>query len=784
MKKRMLFLLLLPLFASAQIKIKGRINANNQQDQVIGANVYFHELKKGAISAEDGTYEISNLPKGLFIIQVKYIGYEQIIKSINLTKDTVIDFNLKETIFEMHEIVTTGIGRSTELKLSPVSIKSIDKDYLNVHSATNLIDALKAVPGVSQITTGVAIAKPVIRGLGYNRVLTLVDGIRQEGQQWGDEHGIEVDEYGVDRIEIVKGPGSLVYGSDGLAGVINFISPSVMPQDKSELNYIANYQSNNQLLANSISSSGTKKSFNWNMRATDKSALDYKNAADGKVYNSGFNEEDYSGMFGINKSWGYSQISFSSFNQQLALVEGDRDSSGAFITSTLNQINIPYQKIGHQKITSSNLLILGNAKLNIDLALQNNKRREFGNPDLPNNASLYFNLTSFNYTAKVSFQTLNKWQITTGLNGMLQSNRNLGEEFLIPAYQQNDVGLFLTSEKFIKPNLLFSYGARIDHRSLATDKLVLDQFGMPLTIDTGVYFIKFNPLSKQTINFSAAAGLSYQYSNKSNFKINLSRGFRAAAVSELASNGIHEGSFRYELGNENLKSEFNHQLDFVYNYTSEHLNIEVSPFANFINNYIFIEKITSVEGRDSTINSGDPANVFKFKQSNAFLYGSEIFVDFHPHPIDWLHIENSFSFVNAIKMNSTDSTRYLPFVPPAHYRVDVRAQTKSIGKSIKNAFVKFSVDQYFAQNKVYSAYGTEQATPAYTLIGAGIGADLKLSKQQTSPIKLLMNIENLTDVIYQSHLSRLKYAPINPLSGRQGVFNMGRNFSVKLIYTI
>jgi len=784
MKKRMLFLLLLPLFASAQIKIKGRVNANNQQEQVIGANVYFHELKKGAISAKDGTYEISNLPKGLFIIQVKYIGYEQIIKSINLTKDTLIDFNLKETIFEMHEIVTTGIGRSTELKLSPVSIKSIDKDYLNVHSATNLVDALKAVPGVSQITTGVAIAKPVIRGLGYNRVLTLVDGIRQEGQQWGDEHGIEVDEYGVDRIEIVKGPGSLVYGSDGLAGVINFISPSVMPQDKSEINYAANYQSNNQLLANSISTSGSKKSFNWNIRATDKSASDYKNAADGKVYNSGFNEQDFSAMFGINKSWGYSQISFSSFNQQLALVEGDRDSTGAFVTSTLNQINTPYQKIGHQKITSSTLWVLGNAKLNIDLALQNNKRREFANPDLPNNAALYFNLTSFNYTAKLSFQTLNKWQLTTGLNGMLQSNRNQGEEFLIPAYQQNDIGLFLTSEKFIKPNLLFSYGARMDHRSLATDKLVLDQFGMPLTIDTGVYFVKFNPLSKQTINFSAAAGLSYQYSNKSNFKINLSRGFRAAAVSELASNGIHEGSFRYELGNENLKSEYNHQLDFVYNYTSEHFNIEVSPFANFINNYIFIEKITSVEGRDSTINSGDPANVFKFKQSNAFLYGSEIFVDFHPHPIDWLHIENSFSFVNAIKINSTDSTRYLPFVPPAHYRVDVRAQTKSIGKSIKNAFVKFSVDHYFAQNKVYTAYGTEQATPAYTLIGAGIGADLILSKQQTSPIKLLLNIENLTDVIYQSHLSRLKYAPINPLSGRQGVFNMGRNLSIKLIYTI
>ncbi len=153
--------------------------------------------------------------------------------------------------------------------------------------------------------------------------------------------------------------------------------------------------------------------------------------------------------------------------------------------------------------------MLGNAKLNIDLALQNNKRREFANPDSPDNAALFFNLTTFNYTAKVSFQTINKWQYSIGLNGMLQNNRNLGEEFLIPAYQQNDIGLFLTSEKFIKPNLLFSYGARIDHRNLVTDRLVLDQFGMPIAIDTGMYLVKFNPLNKQIINFSAAAGLSY-----------------------------------------------------------------------------------------------------------------------------------------------------------------------------------------------------------------------------------------------------------------------------------
>ena len=136
-------------------------------------------------------------------------------------------FDMSMANNELAEVIVTGVTRSTELKLSPIIVKSIDRSNFNQNIASNLIDALKNIPGVSQITSGASISKPVIRGLGYNRVITLDDGIRQEGQQWGDEHGIEMDEYAIDRVEIVKGPGSLIYGSDGIAGVLNFLPPKL-----------------------------------------------------------------------------------------------------------------------------------------------------------------------------------------------------------------------------------------------------------------------------------------------------------------------------------------------------------------------------------------------------------------------------------------------------------------------------------------------------------------------------------------------------------------------------
>jgi iron complex outermembrane receptor protein len=211
------------------------------------------------------------------------------------------------------------------MRRSPIPTTIIDHTRLQQSASTNVIDAIAHTPGLSQLTTGAAISKPIIRGLGYNRVITLNNGSKQEGQQWGDEHGIEIDEYSVDRAEVIKGPGSLLYGSDGMAGVINFLAPDPVEEGKIIGSATANYQTNNHLQGYSLMNAGNKNGLNWLVRGSSKLAGDYRNRYDGRVFNSGFRELNANGYVGLNKSWGYSHLTFNTFNQQVGLTEGDRD---------------------------------------------------------------------------------------------------------------------------------------------------------------------------------------------------------------------------------------------------------------------------------------------------------------------------------------------------------------------------------------------------------------------------------------------------------------------------
>ena len=148
------------------------------------------------------------------------------------------------------------------------------KEDLLQSATTNIIEALAKQPGVSALSTGPAIAKPVIRGLGYNRVLTINDGVRQEGQQWGDEHGIEIDESSVSKVEVLKGPASLIYGSDAIAGVINIITNVPVENNTIKANILSNYQSNNNLRLLNANIAGNVNGFNWNLYSSNGAAAE------------------------------------------------------------------------------------------------------------------------------------------------------------------------------------------------------------------------------------------------------------------------------------------------------------------------------------------------------------------------------------------------------------------------------------------------------------------------------------------------------------------------------
>jgi iron complex outermembrane recepter protein len=783
--------------STAQIKISGHIKDEQNQEDLIGAHIYINDLKTGVSTDNKGNFSFNNIKSGDYLIEFSFIGYKSKIEHLNITKDTNFNISLSESAKELNEVVITGVTHSTELKQSPIIIKTIDKNALNQNIATNLIDGLKNIPGVNQITTGASISKPIIRGLGYNRVISLHNGIRQEGQQWGDEHGIEIDEYAIDRIEIVKGPGSLMYGSDGIAGVLNFISPKAPNLGEVKTQVVTNYQSNNQLIGYSISNAGNKNGLQWLGRFSNKYASNYQNKYDGKIYNSGFKEYDGSAFLGINRSWGHAHLHLSSFNNIINLAEGERDSSGRFIfldktgnevIATSKELNtysvgFPHQSVQHFKVISNNYFILKKGTLHLDIGFQNNKRKEYGDVMQPNDIALYFDLSTVNYNVRYNLAEKNGWETAIGIGGMQQQHKNKGLEYLIPNYQLFDFGGFLFTQKTFFKKLTFAGGLRLDNRKMWVTTLRLDSLEKQSSIIDSTTKVKFNGFSNNYYGISGSIGASFQINATSTLKLNISRGFRAPNISELSSNGRHEGTFRYEIGTPRLKSEISHQIDLAYFLNSDHTTFELTPFVNFISNYIYARKLKNTLGMDSIPDMNDPAPAYQFTSGNAVLLGGEVYLDFHPHPFDWLHIENSFAYVQATQKNETDSTCYLPFIPAPKYRGEIKTEFKKAGKVLSNVYAKIAMDYFFQQNQYFKAYGTETKTPDYTLWSIGIGCNIK-AFHKNDFLNVYISGENLLDAAYQSHLSRLKYASKNIATDRNGVFNMGRNISLKLVFNI
>ncbi len=746
-----------------------------------GVSVYITDTRTGTSTDKNGEFAIRNLPNGMHLVEVSHIGFTAVAEEIILSGDVKKDFALNESVVENNAVVVTGVSRSTQLKKIPVSISVLRKQDLLQLSSTNLIESLSKQAGVSTLTTGPAISKPFIRGLGYNRVLTINDGVRQEGQQWGDEHGIEVDEQSVNKIEILRGPGSIIYGSDAMAGVINIITNVPVQEGTMKFNVLGNYQTNNNLNAWNANWAGNVKGVSWNMYGTTKAAADYQNKYDGRVFNSKFTEKNLGGYLGYNSGWGYSHILLSSFDQKPGLVEGDRDAQGAFVKQlpggtetraegddfTKKTPDIPYQRVRHFKVAADNSIRIGKSRLAFNVGWQRNQREEFGNVDDPNERSLLFDLRTTTYTAQYHLPEKAGWKLSIGGNGMTQANTNKGVEALIPDYSITDIGGYLYVQKeFNKTS--FSGGLRYDNRQLTAKETMVSGNA------------KFNSFKKDFSNFSATAGAVFNLGENINLKINAARAFRAPSIPELASDGTHEGTNRYEYGDQNLKNETSWQGDAAIEFNTEHLSFTASAFLNSFDNFIFYRKLEAVGGGDSAVNvGGDLITAYQFSQRKAIMSGVEASLDFHPHPLDWLHIENTFSVVRGRFKEQIEFTDNMPLIPAARIRNEIRGDFKKAGENMRNSYIKLEFDNVFAQEKAFTAYNTETATTGYTLMNIGIGTDF-VTKKGEPLFSLYFGGNNLADVAYQNHLSRLKYADENQATGRRGVFNTGRNYSFKI----
>jgi iron complex outermembrane receptor protein len=790
--------------------LTGTITDKADGKSIPGATISIPDLRLGTVSDANGKYNINSLPKGVYLVQVSFIGYATFNQRVDFSKTSQLDVKLQASSIEAAEVVVTGVSKATEMKRDPIPMAAVSKTYIDQHSAsTNVIDEIANLPGISAVTTGPNVSKPFIHGLGYNRVITLQDGIRQEGQQWGDEHGIEVDQNSIDRVEVIKGPASLSYGSDAIGGVVNLLSPPPVPDGKILGSFSGNYGTNNGLMSGSFRLQGNNNGLVWGTIISAKEAKDYQNDHDGRVYGTGFREKDARLMIGLNKSWGYSYLNASVFDDQQEIPDGSRDSLTRKFTqqitdedasrpivpeSVLNSYGITplHQHVQLYRIYNNSNFSLGGGNLMVNLGYQFSHRREYTHPTEPDIAGLNLHLSTYTYDVKYNFNIGNDFETTVGVNGQYQNN-SIGDatDFPIPAYHQFDVGpFFIIKKSFGKLDL--EGGARFDRRSFTGQAAYIDTthafypslYTGPNPTTTPNVTQQFATLNKTFSGATGSFGATYNFSDAFLVKANIARGFRAPSIAELSANGPDPGSQIYHVGDSNFKPEFNVQEDIGAFLTLPNVSASFELFNNNIQNYIYQQQLLNADGSPARNPSFPLYTIFTYVQSRARINGGEINLDLHP--VSWLHFQNSVSLTYGTNLGNggkvPDSLKYLPFIPPLHTHSELRGTFAKGFGTFRSVYGFVGFDHYDAQNRFFSAYGTETYTAGYNLLSAGFGGNI-VNAAGNTVLKIFIEGTNLGNVNYQSNMSRLKYFdnPNVPAGVQPGIFNMGRNISFKVV---
>jgi len=721
----------------AQNKLTGKITDTKNQP-LSGVDVYITELHKGTSTDSNGNYTISNLPNANFVVTAAFIGYESQNKNIQIsTGNNTLNFTLNEAVFKMDEvIISTPFNKLQSQNVMKVERASIQQ--LKNKGAATLVEGITSLPGVSQVSTGVAIGKPVIRGLRGNRVLVYSQGLRLENQQFGAEHGLGVDESSVESVEVIKGPASLLYGSDAMGGVLFFNPLKFAEEDTFKLDVNQKYFSNTQGSSTSFGFRKSYKSWKFLTNGTHRFQSDYKIPNGLRVTNSRFDETIFNSAVNFNNKFISSTVRFN-FDHTLV---GIPEEIGLQTTNKTH--TYPYQNLTNKMVSLNNIIFLPNSKITSTFGYTFNDRKEIQEPYSIENPlpALHLKLKTYSYDVKWHLPKLKNFESILGIQGMHQKNSTLGVDVLIPNAQTNDFGVFLTGNYKINENS-FQGGVRFDNRNLSTQK----------SIDAEQHV--FNAIDRSFKNVTASFGYKTTLFGAVTSRFNFAAGFRAPNLAELTSNGVHEGSNRYEIGNNNLQSEHNFQSDVALEYKSSHFEIFANGFYNSINKYIYIAPTGAML---------DNNFVYNYVQNNANLYGGEFGFHIHPHPIDWLHFNSSYEMVVGKQSNGN----YLPLIPANKLTNTLRVELNE-KKWLNNGFTAITLESHFKQNNV-SAF--ETPTNQYNLINIGVGGTIKLKKIDFT---INFNVNNLANTSYISHLSRLKV---------DGIPNIGRNFITSIKFSL
>lgn len=750
MAVRATILALFALFHTVQaqtVTFSGSVVDSTTNTVLENATIFIVERNAGVSTDHRGGFSVT-LPEGRYTVICRLLGYSDQTSVLTLTKDLHRIFRLSPSDIELSEVrVSANLDRAG-LTATSQSVIVMTPQEVDRHRGQTLGKALESITGVTVLTTGPSIAKPVLRGLHSQRVRVLNAGVPQEGQQWGGEHAPEIDPFAPARIEVLKGVAGVEYGAGAIGGVIR-LEPREMrtsPGIGGEVS-LNGFMNNRQAAGSALveGGPGLLGGLTWRLQASGRQAGN-SSAPEYVIGNSGFREFDGSTAFGYTLADLTLTAYYSHFGTELGIYRGSHLGNLDDLNRAIDagrplqeypftyEIQPPKQVITHDLWSvHASYPVRGVGEFEMQYGWQSNGREEYdGHARSRGRANFDLTLTTYSADVKLRHAPIGGLFGTVGVSGMRQGNVGQGLSFLIPNFRSYTGGAYML-ETFTEGVWTLSAGGRVDMQSLQ------------------VYAYPSRSIPNATHEYtsaSGAAGVIWQFQPEWSLNLNLGTGWRPPSVNELYSYGVHHGTAQFEIGDPGLTPERSVSADVTFKHRSESSLAEISLYVNRMDDFIF-----AFPSLQPTLTLRGIFPTMIYRQSDVLMTGADL--SYETDLTDDLRGGASLSVVRGDDMAADQPLFQMPSDRVRlwlHYHLP-----RHLG--LEEAYVEVTGTGVARQTRVPPNADYTPAPPGYALYDIEYGGEFVMGPHM---VRFNISVQNMFNTAYRDYLSRFRYFIDNP----------------------
>lgn len=763
-------LFLFVLHAPGWAQVHGTISGPDGRS-IPGAHIHCLTDEGFTATDLDGRFTYRPDSMGMHRLAVHALGFHDSTFQVNWTGGEMhVDWTLRTKVGQLNMVVVSAEAHDKQEGV--LSAEHIDQPELRDRMAENLSSTLERLPGVSALKTGVGIGKPVIRGLHGQRIVVLQQNIRQEGQQWGSDHGLEVDAFGAPRVEIVKGPASLQHGSDGLGGVVRIAAPPIPERGTLDGEVVTLFRSNTMHWGGTAALGVHTGPFFARVRYTRHDFGDTRvPAADfdyngftlpiegNRLKNTAGEEESIRGIVGLRTDRGIHRLTVDRYRLRVGLFSGAVGIPRAYALAPdgdARNISFPGQQVTHWRGVLNHLIFLdGDDHIGLDIGIQHNHRQEFSVPEFhsvppdsydPNDRlALELKLLTISASAHYERHLPRRTDLVTGASAQWQRNERGGFEVLVPDFTTWRSGVFALARHERPGGTEVSGGLRLDVGTNTTSGFI-----RPVWSSNGeaTDSLVSPPTDQVFVNAAASAGIEHPVDGRPlTLRAHAGKSFRIPSPAETSSNGVHHGTFRHEVGQPDLRSEHGYQLDLGLDVRRDRYTAAFSTYLNYFQNFIYLGP--SNPARFSPL--PEAGQLFTYRQDDAVHAGFEYSGRLRfLNVLDWEHT------ADLVQSRNLRTGLAIPFTPQPMLRNTLGVEWTG-DRAVRR--VRFGVEHVWrapAQGP-WRTDRTELETPGSQVVHLRAGLDVAIRDQ---PIQIRLQVRNVFNTPYLDHLSRYRWIDV------------------------